>query len=206
MTSKQNPGGPQSRNKEIRRVKVADLLEASWNHREHPDEQHQALDEVVQQMGWYGYPDVYPNDAGQLVLCDGHLRKEYLIGKYGPLVEIDVNVTDLTEAEARLATATKDPLSAMARTNKSKQDELLASLAENSRDTVNKILEGIQNAGKQQAAEVQGETKFKTVVPAPAMTWCLIGIPTVGYGQIAEKIQQLASVPEILIETVSNGG
>jgi hypothetical protein len=194
--------GPQSRNVEIRIVKVAELIEAPWNDREHPDEQKAALDETVQEIGWYGYPDVFVRDDGKYVLCDGHLRKSYLLNKYGPAVEIQVNVTNLTEQEARMATATKDPISAMARHHAAKQEQLLASLTESQQEIVQKII------GKETATPATaGGVTFKEITPAPPMTFVLVGIPTMSFGKIAQQIEQLAAVPEIeIMENVSTGG
>lgn len=102
------------RNKEIRKVRVADLEDAPWNFRTHPKEQADALDGAIEEIGFYSYPDVYITAEGKLRLCDGHLRKERLLANHGPNVEIEVNVTDFTEAEAKMATLTKDPLAALA--------------------------------------------------------------------------------------------
>ena len=108
---------PKLRNLGIRKVRVADLEDAPWNFREHPEAQRAALEGAVNEIGWYGYPDVYETPEGQLRITDGHLRKDLLLAKYGPDAQIDVNVTDFTEAEAKIATLTKDPLAAMAVTN-----------------------------------------------------------------------------------------
>lgn len=113
------------RNKGIRRVRVADLEDAPWNFRTHPQAQEAALAGVISELGFYGYPDVYETKHGSLCICDGHLRKSLLIKQYGQDAEIDVNVTDFDEAEAKKATLTKDPLAAMADADAGKLEELL---------------------------------------------------------------------------------
>ena len=113
------------RNKGIRRVRVADLEESPWNFRTHPESQRDALAGVISELGFYGYPDVYETQSGNLRICDGHLRKELLIATYGVDAEIDVNVTDFDEAEAKKATLTKDPLAAMATADAGALDALL---------------------------------------------------------------------------------
>jgi len=40
----------------------------------------------------------------------------------------------------------------------------------------------------------------------PKYTWALIGIPTVRFGEIAERIAELGLVPDIFLETTSNDG
>jgi hypothetical protein len=116
---------PNIRNKEIRRVRVADVEDAPWNFRTHPDSQAAALEGLIDEIGFYSYPDVYESDGGVLRLIDGHLRKALLVRKYGPDAEIEVNVTTFSEAEAKKATLTKDPLAAMATTDAAALDALL---------------------------------------------------------------------------------
>ncbi len=112
------------RNAGLRKVKVTDLTDAPWNHRSHPDAQAAALDGAIDELGFYGFPDVFEAADGSLVLIDGHLRKARLIARYGAESEIEVNVTDFDEAEAKKANLTKDPLAAMAESNVSALDAL----------------------------------------------------------------------------------
>jgi hypothetical protein len=120
------------RNQELRRVRVGDLEDAPWNFRSHPSEQEQALADVIDELGFYGYPDCYLTDDGILRICDGHLRKSLLVKKYGADTEIDVNVVDFDEAEARKATLTHDPLAALAEADATALDSLLRSVDTNS--------------------------------------------------------------------------
>ena len=114
-----------NRNVGIVSVRVADIEDAPWNFREHPEQQEAALDGAIDELGWYGYPDVYETPEGNYRLVDGHLRKALLIKKYGPDATIDVNVTDFDEKQAKKATLTKDPLAAMAESNGPALDALL---------------------------------------------------------------------------------
>jgi hypothetical protein len=82
------------RNAGLRRVRVADLEDAPWNHRTHPASQGAALDGAIEELGFFGYPDVYQTP-------EGGLRKDRLVAKYGADTEIEVNVTDFDEAGAR---------------------------------------------------------------------------------------------------------
>ena len=113
------------RNLGIRRVRVADLADAPWNFRSHPQTQQDALGGAIDELGFHGYPQTFIADQGTLTLYDGHLRKATLLKKYGPDAEIDVNVTDFTEVEAKKAQLTTDPLAAMAATNSVALDALL---------------------------------------------------------------------------------
>jgi hypothetical protein len=125
-TSPTPPGALRTRNKGIRRVRVADLEEHPGNYRTHPTMQADALAGTVEEIGWYGYPDVYETADGKLRLTDGHLRKSFLLEKYGPDAEVDVNVTDFDETEAKAAMLTKDPLAALAEHNTERLNALLS--------------------------------------------------------------------------------
>lgn len=169
---------PRIRNKEIRRVRVADLDEAPWNHRLHPKKQQDAFDGVVDEIGFYGYPEVFVADNGRLMLVDGHLRKERLLAKYGPDAEIEVNVTDFTEAEAKKATATKDALAGLAGFDPQKIDLLLPQATFDS-TAVNQMLAGMaKQAGAEfgkPAAIVEDEVPDvpKDVITKPGDLWLL---------------------------------
>lgn len=118
---------------------VADLQDAPWNFRGHPVEQQDAFGGAVEEIGWYGYPDVYETPDGTLRICDGHLRKSWLLEHYGEAAEIDVNVTDFDERDAKVATMTHDPLAEMAEMNQKAFDELVESTDTNS-DALNEML------------------------------------------------------------------
>lgn len=113
------------RNAGIRRVKVKDIHDNPANFREHPVAQAEALAGAVGQVGFFGYPDVYQEPDGRLVLVDGELRRHSLLAWYGPDHEIEVNVTDFSPDEAKLALLTKDPIAGMAKSNKERLDALL---------------------------------------------------------------------------------
>ena len=104
---------------ELRRVPASELKPHPENWRVHPQAQQQALAGVIEQVGIADAVLAYEPTPGELVLIDGHLRRETL----GDTV-VPVLVTDLTEDEARLVLATHDPLAAMA----TQDDYLLRSL------------------------------------------------------------------------------
>lgn len=121
--------GPRVRNIGIVRVKVAEIVENEANWRRHGDDQREAFAGTVAELGWYGYPDVYRTADGQIKLVDGELRKTHLLAEYGPDAEIDVNMVDLSEDEARLALATKDRIAMMADSDEKAIQALLESLS-----------------------------------------------------------------------------
>lgn len=124
------PQGLRIRNAEIRRVRVGEIRDNPKNHRTHGQRQRDSFQATVDEVGWYGYPDVYvdPEAPEQFTLVDGELRAHHLTEHYGQDAAIDVNVTDFDQAEADKALATKDALSAMAGIEEAKLRELLAGL------------------------------------------------------------------------------
>jgi hypothetical protein len=116
------------RNLRIEFVRVADLVDSPYNFRHHSDSQKKTLLAVIEDIGYYDLPTVFVNKKGRYQLVNGHMRKAALIEAYGPDVSIQVNVTDLTPDEAKVATATHDAISAMAGTDSGRVDAMIAEL------------------------------------------------------------------------------
>lgn len=146
--------GPRLRNKRIATIRVSDIEDAPWNFRTHPESQRHALKGAIDELGFYGYPDVYETASGALRLCDGHLRKDLLISMYGPDAEIEVNVTDFDESEAKKATLTKDPLAAMAEADGAKLDSLLREIDTGSEALQKMLAELADDAGLYKTPDV----------------------------------------------------
>ena len=157
------PAPLQDRNKEIRRVRVVDLEDSPHNFRTHPKAQRDAFAGAVAEVGWYGYPDVYETESGRLRICDGHLRKSFLLEQYGADAEIDVNVTDFTEADAQKALATHDPLAAMAEHDAEKLAALLSEI-----ETDSEALQGMLDELAEEAGVGEGPVEIvEDEVPEP---------------------------------------
>jgi len=122
--------GPPVRSQRILRVPLSQIHDNPQNHRKHSKQQQQGLDAVVQEIGWYGYPDVFPHPdrPGSYMLVDGAMRRAHLVAKHGETAAIDVNVIDFSRDEARKALATKDALAAMAGTEQATLDKLMAEI------------------------------------------------------------------------------
>jgi len=91
---------------------------ANW--RIHPKAQQEALEGVLDEVGWV--QQIVVNQRSGVVI-DGHLRVSLAMRRKEPLVP--VLYVDLDEREEALILATLDPLSAMAVADKGKLDELL---------------------------------------------------------------------------------
>ncbi len=167
------PPGPapepmRDRNVGTRTVAVSMLEDAPWNFRLHPAAQRAALEGAIEELGFYGHPDVYETAEGKLRIIDGHLRKELLVAKYGPEATIEVNVTDFDESEAKKATLTKDPLAAMAETDGAKLQELLREVNISSPD-LEAMLSSLHNeATKYDMPEIDQDNVPQ--MPGPATT------------------------------------
>jgi hypothetical protein len=100
------------------------LTPSPQNWRIHPREQISALTGSLTELGWIA--PVIINETTQHVV-DGHARIEEAIARGEPTVP--VAYVRLTEDQERLALASFDPISAMAGTDQSMLDELLAGLS-----------------------------------------------------------------------------
>src|SRR5688500_13095135 len=94
-----------------RRVRAADLIPHEWNFRTHPDVQREALSALYNTVGFARSLLAYELPDGRLKLLDGHLRRDLT-----PEMEVDVEVLDLTEEEARVLLLSLDPLASLAET------------------------------------------------------------------------------------------
>ena len=99
------------------------LLANPANWRIHPKEQQDALAAALTDVGFI--EAVIVNTVTQHVV-DGHLRVALAISHREP--KVPVSYVTLTEAEERLVLATKDPIGAMAATDKAQLTALTATL------------------------------------------------------------------------------
>lgn len=114
-----------TRNLRVAKVAVSDLLEHPSNPRTHNDDQRKALEDTMNQIGWYGFPIVYERN-GKYQLIDGHLRLSVL--KKQRVKYIEVLVTDFKSKHAKMALLTHDALSAYATTDKAMLKGILESI------------------------------------------------------------------------------
>jgi hypothetical protein len=88
-----------------RRVRAGDLVPHEWNYRLHPDGQKDALAALYQEVGFARSLLAYELPDGKLKLIDGHLRREI-----DPDMEVEVEILDVNEQEARELLLSIDPL------------------------------------------------------------------------------------------------
>src|SRR5258706_13570498 len=98
-----------NRIKAHRRVRAGDLVAHKFNFRSHPAHQRAALEALYQEVGFARSLLAYELPDGRLKLIDGHLRRDI-----DPNMEVEVEVLDVTEEEARTLLLSIDPLAALA--------------------------------------------------------------------------------------------
>ena len=110
-----------NRIKAHRRVRAGDLVPHELNFRLHPDRQRAALSALYEAVGFARSLLAYELPDGRLKLLDGHLRRDL-----DPDMEVDVEILDVNDEEARALLLSIDPLAALAET----QDQLHRRLLE----------------------------------------------------------------------------
>jgi hypothetical protein len=103
-----------------RRVRAGDVLPHELNYRLHPQAQREALEALYRKVGFARSLLAFELPDGRLKLIDGHLRREL-----HPDQEVDVEIVDLNEEEARVLLLSLDPLAALA----GRDEEMHAELA-----------------------------------------------------------------------------
>jgi len=109
-----------NRIKSHRRIRAGDLLPHELNFRLHPDQQRAALQALYAKVGFAHSLLAYELPDGRLKLIDGHLRRDL-----DPDMEVDVEVLDVNDDEARALLLSIDPLAALAQTQEQIHRRLL---------------------------------------------------------------------------------
>ena len=134
------------------RVKARDLVPHELNARVHPEVQKQALRALYGEVGFARSLLAYELPDGRLKLIDGHLRRDL-----DPDMEVEVEVLDVSDAEARALLLSIDPLAQLAEYDRQTLDQLrestptdsdlLHNLWQNIRATGDAVREALEEAG-----------------------------------------------------------
>src|SRR5919109_3585855 len=110
------------RNRIVRhvRVRAGDLVPHELNPRTHSEAQRAVLARLYEEVGFARSLLAYELPDGQLKLIDGHLRRDL-----DPNMEVDVEVLDVNDDEARALLLSIDPLAALAQTQEQIHRRLL---------------------------------------------------------------------------------
>jgi len=101
------------------RIRAGDLVPHELNPRCHPEAQRRALLELYREIGFARSLLAYELPDGRLKLIDGHLRRDL-----DPEQEVEVEVLDVSDAEARALLLSIDPLAQLADYDAATLDEL----------------------------------------------------------------------------------
>jgi hypothetical protein len=123
------------------RVRAGDLLPHEMNPRLHSEAQRAALAALYAEIGFARSLLAYELPDGRLKLIDGHLRQDLT-----PDMEVDVEVLDVSDAEARALLLSLDPLAQLADYDTTALDRLRA-LTSTSSDVVANLWASIGQAG-----------------------------------------------------------
>jgi hypothetical protein len=108
-----------NRIKAHRRVRAGDVVPHEFNFRTHGDVQRNALHALYREVGFARSLLAYELPDGRLKLIDGHLRRDL-----DPDQEVEVEVLDVTEDEARVLLLSIDPLAELAGVQEQLRDRL----------------------------------------------------------------------------------
>jgi hypothetical protein len=109
-----------NRIKAHRRVRAGDLVPHELNYRLHGDVQRDALQALYREVGFARSLLAYELPDGRLKLIDGHLRRDL-----DPDMEVEVEVLDVNEDEARVLLLSIDPLAELAEVQEQLRDRLM---------------------------------------------------------------------------------
>ena len=144
---------PRNRIKEHRRVRAGDLVPHELNPRLHSEAQRAALAALYDEVGFARSLLVYELPDGRLKLIDGHLRQSMR-----PDMEVDVEVLDVDDGEARALLLSIDPLAALADYDAGKLDALRQTTDADS-DVLANLWRSIASAGAEVEKTLDGAAR-----------------------------------------------
>lgn len=173
---------------------TADLVPNPRNPKRHPRRQLEVYAKVIRESGWRR-PIVVSRRSGLIV--KGHGAYEAA----RDVLQVDVvpvDFQDYPSDEAELADLLADnKLAELAESD----DAALADLLGDLTGKIDLELAGILATIEESGAATAAALKVLDVPAAPAMTWVLVGIPTVRFGEINKHVERIARVDGVLLET-----
>ncbi len=167
---------------------VGDLKPHPKNPNRHPEQQLAMLAKIIQHQGWRA-PIVISKRSGFVVSGHGRLEAAKLLG----LESVPVNEQQFaTEADELAHLVADNRIAELAEMDNRALQELIE---DNLRGKLDLEIAGIvEELGK-------AELKDITEPPPPQMTWVLVGIPTVRFGEIAALVEKIAGREDTQVET-----
>jgi hypothetical protein len=134
------------------RVRAGDLAPHELNPRSHSEAQRRALELLYEEIGFARSLLAYRLADGRLKLIDGHLRQQM-----SPDMEVDVEVLDVNDAEARALLLAIDPLAQLAGYRSEILTELRA-LVEKDSAAIKSLWETLAEASQKTRCAVASDT------------------------------------------------
>jgi hypothetical protein len=147
-----------------RRVRAGELVPHEFNFRLHPEHQRAALEALYNEVGFARSLLAYELPDGRLKLIDGHLRRDM-----DPDMEVDVEILDVNDDEARALLLSIDPLAALAVTQEQLHQRLLELTP-----AVSPELEAAWQEGARAAVEKASEWKRRAYDEVPEQFLILV--------------------------------
>jgi hypothetical protein len=141
------------------RVRAGDLVPHELNPRLHPDAQRAALAAMYEEVGFARSLLAYELPDGRLKLIDGHLR-----AAMSPDLEVDVEVLDVNDAEARTLLLSIDPLAQLADYDQAVLDRL-RHVSDTASDALANLWESLGQARAATEAALAGTRERSQVIP-----------------------------------------
>jgi hypothetical protein len=140
---------PRNRIKRHATVRAGDLVPHELNPRIHPESQRAALLALYEEIGFARSLLAYELPDGRLKLIDGHLR-----ASLDPEQNVEVEVLDVSDAEACRLLLAIDPLAQLAQNDAQTLAELRA-LAEPDSPAVRQLWQAVEEAGQAVGAALE---------------------------------------------------
>ena len=175
-------------------VQVADLRPNPQNPKRHPAAQLRIYAKIIRESGWRR-PIVVSRQSGLIVKGHGAYEAARDVLK---VQHVPVDFQDYPSEEAELADLLADNQLAELAEN---DDAALADLLGDLTGKIDLELAGILASIEETAPTAAAALKTLDVPAAPAMTWVLVGIPTVRFGDINKHVERIARVEGVLLET-----
>jgi hypothetical protein len=150
---------PRNRIKRHVRVRAGDLVPHELNPRLHPEAQRATLAALYAEIGFARSLLAYELPDGRLKLIDGHLRAEM-----SPDMEVDVEVLDVNDAEARTLLLSIDPLAQLADYDQDVLDRL-RHVADTTSDALANLWESLGQARAASDADLAAARERPKVIP-----------------------------------------
>lgn len=178
-------------------VPIGDLILDPANARTHSDKN---LDGIKGSLAVYGQqkPVVVRQETMTVVCGNGTLAAARALG----WTHLAANVVPLDAATAAGLSVADNRTSDMSSWDTTALDKLLREVNTGNDERLDAMFaEMVESLPDVKVALKELDTR-----PPPPMTWVLVGIPTVRFGEIAADVERIAALTGVLCETTSNDG